>query len=548
MFLDANQCKLPYCKKICCLIKDIWIKIGKSDEDNKADINLNGLFDRMQIEYGDDFLIDSLGDSLQILMHSFNRSSCLEFMKGYNVYMNIKQIFTCECGKIFDCVDDSLNILVDVESNFIGDFEYLIRNQFYSKTYNLCSDRNCKVTKSKMRPNLNQLPEYFIIKLSWKTNIKVPIYNLIKETINLSRIFYSDSNDLYSLSAVTNEEDIYYNYKGSWYRNYNSFQSLNELKNYFIASDISIELLVYERTAESVNSGIGKILSIEKPPLYLNGSSKKLIDGSQYKFLGSWTCGNCNNINLDKFQVCEKCEEIKQGVNGWLCKRCKYFNQKSYMICEICNEDSKKIEELKSPQSASYARCPKCKSLCYDPKNCSNCTKKIDQIGYKTVGHMFRIAGSSANPSDRRSTSKPTPLLKATEIKCKNSNEHIGPFYCNACFERSDTSICKKCKNYSIFICLFCYKKIKCNVCGFTLQNEICMNCVEKKRPKSVYKKKTCSECKSTLNISEERNCKNCLSRVRALPCPKCNRFDLKIQYICDSCLNKKSKPSNIRF
>lgn len=265
-----------------------------------------------------------------------------------------------------------------------------------------------------------------------------------------------------------------------------------------------------------------------------------------------WEC-KCGELNLDSFEVCTKCSEIKPGLSGWVCKSCSFRNDNYFSICTACYECkgivvNEKVEESKEKDESMV-------QFDEDTKNSWTCACDCENTNdFEVCQHCYSL--------------KPG-IDGWVCVACKAKNE-TGNYRCNVCDTYKSGNfkpdqqfwVCEKCRSAISAKYTFCdtcmysgnYDDVgsrfkTCKKCNekFPASANKCYWCQEDYKSESESRREekeiwTCEYCQSEnkLNSYSCEHCKRTRPTIKIITsknkCPECHRSINPITEQCTYC------------
>ena len=593
MVLTSNKCLLPYCDKLPCALKRIFLDIAECKTNKKSLVSIIDVKTCIESQYKNSMVIENILDCLHIFSHAICNGTCNAASENADIF-DIKafQTFECKCGSKTEVFNDPLkciNFYIEDRCKHLGQsIEEIIRIQMREKSYKICSRKYCEIRESKRDLKiLNTGPDCIIIKFIWREKSQMQrVYDLIKPVLRLSDIISVSVEDTYNLVAISSKEDLFYYGKREWMHSYRSFFDIKQLLNYTTSRNQVVDSLIFAKASPIVEIPKSpmriieenKTLNIERPKSLYNTTKDTEINSS----IKRWLCLKCSNLNHCSLYMCSKCNGLKVNQHTWICNFCSAYNVPANAQCKGCRKNRIVSEEVKTNSLETGYRCEKCSNLSEKLGICTNCIMSSSQESIE------KPLSSSMNYYYQTSTEKKSSSQIICSI-CKSSA--YSTLLCIACLEPSSSNLCTKCKTLSKLVCVVCYRSNKlitstksssqiiCSICKSsaystllciaclepsssnlctkckTLSKFVCVVCYRSnklitpkassessaKRSKSALRPSLCYKCKNSVTNSEKRNCVNCRKRALATPCKNCNLVGINIKYACDKCFHEIS-------
>ncbi|CAG9330800.1 unnamed protein product [Blepharisma stoltei] len=294
-----------------------------------------------------------------------------------------------------------------------------------------------------------------------------------------------------------------------------------------------------------------QFLELRRPKLEKETPKEKkwyLDDLREEEKKNSWKCP-CGADNEESWEVCVKCNKIKEGSGGWACKFCTAINYNKYSNrCNVCFEN----QLAEQPLVNDYWNCTLCGTVNVSSYNlCSNCQelKTTDKWKCDTcskVNYSWDKECISCSINQRMRLSNKAPLRREIIdfncMSCKSKIKSDNYKYCWPCKRATDN--CEHSEYPGNYICRDCQKQIwRCTKCRTEnlpkkIECEKCMKSKQEERKEDIDVS-SCSGCyKKPLYI---KYCHKCLKMDISCTCPR----TISKRYLCSSC-RLKAEPEPV--
>lgn len=274
------------------------------------------------------------------------------------------------------------------------------------------------------------------------------------------------------------------------------------------------------------------------------------ISSKKEEIVNIWEC-KCGSSNMDDWEICQKCNEIKPGLGGWVCNFCKIRNPDNFSRrCEGCNN----YKDDKVALGQNYWSCKSCNTANSDNIfRCEVCGEiKSDNMnfGYKFENRLKSEASKHEKWTCTKCLTQNSIILdKCSNCRKAKNEEREEPD--EEIFLKNGDWICS-CKMINKKFNTSCQKCFNRRAVGTKIENlrdnneikeikrvviqKVPVRQVEEPRINEVIKKK-CSKCNKELNIVECLFCKD-ISRI-ADKCRKCKNSMSTINK-CSTCVSNE--------
>ncbi|OMJ75802.1 hypothetical protein SteCoe_24982 [Stentor coeruleus] len=296
-----------------------------------------------------------------------------------------------------------------------------------------------------------------------------------------------------------------------------------------------------------------------------------------------WKC-KCGSENIDSWEVCSKCYQLKPGVEGWVCEFCKTKNDSEFLVsCSVCEETNQKAffsdpnsdEIIKSFDLQNKPKAPIKFYDDYEPSPVEEKKQKAQKLENpnKKPLEFFRIEKKnntwdcdcgSSNINEWEICEKcykTKPKLRDWDCKfCKAKNPPENINRCYKCYNTKNSisgknqeySLCKKCKTENRIYADTCescekikdqdYDSIEKNNKSEKLEeiNADIWECPKCETKNSIEKNK-CFYCKLVNPYIVPKKYQNLEEKVKieTWEC-KCGKINNQIKMFCGKCYEKK--------
>ena len=531
MVLTSNKCFIPYCDKLPCSLKRVFLDIAECKFKTKALVSILDVKNSIESQYKSFVVIENIFDCLQILSHAISNSTCVSFSENADIFdMKVLQVFECKCGSQTEVFNDPLkciNFYIEDNAKFASqNIEEIIRMQMSEKTYKVCSKKLCNVRESKRNLKLISTgPDCIVIRFIWRGKSEPQrVHDLIKPNLRLSDIINAPFEDKYNLVAILSQDDMFYYNKREWIHSYRNFFDIKQMVNYITCKQQVVDMLIFEKPSRIVENYKSTVREIEENKTPTREIPKGLYNTSKdigfTPSIKKWFCIKCKTLNHDSEYLCIKCHSLKASSDPWTCKFCGTSNILASTLCKSCRNERSYVEQAKVDFAKTRLRCEKCYEFTEKGGICNKCflsssNESLIKPLSSSMNYYFPTASEKKNTS---------------QVMCSVCRSVTCTLYlCIACLETSTSNYCSKCKKDSKFVCMGCYKSNKPIVSKGSTETPA-------RRSKSMLKATLCFKCKNSITNSEKRNCVNCKKRVMEFPCKKCNSAGTNNKYACDRC------------
>ena len=156
------------CFSIPCLLVKIFNKILQSTTEKHQIIDLYDFNNSWISECKNSVVIENVFDSLKTFLFLFKNSPCSSFRENlFNI--SAKLSYNCKCRNCFITeVDSFISFFVNLNQNtdFSNGLTFAVKSQNSAKKFRICGNPDCNIKQSQMSIDMNENPEFFIIKFN----------------------------------------------------------------------------------------------------------------------------------------------------------------------------------------------------------------------------------------------------------------------------------------------------------------------------------------------------------------------------------------------